>query len=184
MTKLRKDSFAARLTQAQRDELFEKLAGGMGLKEAAAQVHAWTKAEWGGKPPSTQAVSAWLTGQVVERKMESAKVAALVAEASAPANLDERSRRALGQAKFMAVLQGISPADIALLERNEIALQKLGLETRKLELDQRVQKRDLALLRSKLLLERARGGERSEDLQQQINLALDEIEKMKHGEAA
>jgi len=53
--KLRSDSFAARLTPAQRDELFIALAGGLGLPEAAAKVSEWTKAEWGGRrtTPST-----------------------------------------------------------------------------------------------------------------------------------
>lgn len=182
--KLRSDSFAARLTPAQRDELFTMLAGGKGLAAAAAQVHEWTKKEWGGKPPSTQAISSWFAGATVERRMSAAKEAALVAQATAPADYDEQARRALGQARFMAVLQGLEPMDIALLERNEIAREKLALEKRKLDVDRRVMRRDLALDRAKLLLERARGGEKGEDLQQQIDLALDEIEKMKHGEDA
>lgn len=160
------------------------LAEGKGLATAAAQVFEWTRKEWGGKPPSTQAVSSWFAGATVERRMSAAKEAALVAQATAPADYDEQARRALGQAKFMAVLQGLEPMDIALLEKNEIARQKLELEKRKLDQDRRLQRMQLALDRSRLLLERARGGERGEDLQQQIDLALDEIEKMKHGEDA
>lgn len=184
MTKLRKDSFAARLTPTQRDDLFAKLAGGMGLREAALQVHAWTKAEWGGKPPSDQAISAWFVAQRVERKMLAAREAALVAQANAPADIDDQARRALGQAKFMAVLQDLEPMDIAMLEKNEIARQKLDLEREKLARDTRVARLNLTLERAKLLLQRARGGEKSEDLQQQIDLALEEIEKMKRGEDA
>ena len=182
--KLRSDSFAARLTPAQRDELFQLLASGKSLAQAAAQVHEWTKKEWGGRPPSTQAISAWFAGARVERRMAAAKEAALVAQASAPADYDEQARRALGQAKFMATLEGLDAMEIALLERNEIARQKLELDKRKLDMDRRLARRDLALDRAKLLLERARGGDRGEDLQQQIDLALDEIEKMKHGEDA
>lgn len=182
--KLRSDSFAARLTPAQRDELFAMLAGGKSLAEAAAQVHEWTKKEWSGRPPSTQAISAWFAGARVERKMAAAKEAALVAQANCPADYDEQARRALGQAKFMAVLEDLSAMDIALLEKNELAREKLELDKRKLDLDTRVQRRDLALARAKLLLERVRGGEKGDDLQQQIDLALEEIEKMKHGEPA
>ena len=180
--KLRSDSFAARLSPAQRDELFVLLAGGLSLVDAAKQVHAWTKAEWGGKPPSTQAISAWFQGAKVERRFSAAKESALVAQANCPADYDEQARRALGQAKFLAVLEDLSPMDLAFLEKNEIAREKLKLEREKLERDTRLQRRDLALDRARLLLERARGGEKSEDLQQQIDLALEEIQRMKNGE--
>ena len=182
--KLRSDSFAARLTPQQRDELFARLAGGLSLREAALQAHAWTKAEWGGKPPSDQAISAWFVGQRVERKMLAAREAALVAQANCPADVDEQARRALGQAKFMAVLQDLEPMDIAMLEKNQIAREKLELEKEKLARDLRLQRRDLALDRAKLLLQRVKGGEKGQDLQQQIDLALEEIEKMKRGEDA
>lgn len=182
--KLRSDSFAARLSDEQKDELFVDLAGGKSLRDAARQVHEWTKAEWGGRPPSTQAISAWQASELVRRRMLAARESALVAQATAPADLDEQARKAIGQAKFMTVLQGIKPADIAMFERNDLARTKLELDKKKLEQDGRVQKRDLALAQAKLLLERARGGERSEDLQQQIDLALDEIERMKRGEDA
>lgn len=182
--KLRKDSFAARLTPQQRDELFAKLAGGLGLDEAALLVHGWTKAEWGGKPPSTQSISTWFQGAKVERRFSAATEAMLVTQANCPADYDERARRALGQAKFLAVLEELSPMDVAFLEKNQIAREKLELEKKRLSLDVRITRRDLALDRARILLERARGGEKSEDLQQQINLALDEINKLKHGEDA
>lgn len=181
--KLRKDSFAARLSPAQRDELFVALAGGLGLAEAAKKVHEWTRAEWGGKPPSTQAISAWLAGATVERRFAAAKEAALVTQASCPADFSDQARRALGQAKFLATLEALTPGEIAILERNELVREKLALEQQKLTLDNRVARRDLALDRARLLLERTRGGERGEDLQQQIDLALAEIEKMKQGDA-
>ena len=183
MSKLRSDSFAARLTPAQRDELFEKLAGGMSLDEAAAMVGGWTKAE-GWKKPSRQAISEWYTRTKVERRYIAAKESALVAQANCPADYDDQARRALGQAKFLAVLEDLEPKEVAALEKNEIAREKLALEKQRLALDTRVQRLSLTLDRSRLLLERARGGEKSEDLQQQIDLALEEIEKMKHGEAA
>lgn len=182
--KLRKDSFAARLTPAQREELFVKLVGGMGLDDAARQVHEWTKAEWGGKAPSTTAVSAWFVGAKVERRHVAAKEAMLVAQANCPADYTDQARRALGQAKYLAVLEDLSPMDLAFLEKNDIAWAKIELDRKKLAQDQRVTRRDLALDRARILLERARGGEKSEDLQQQIALALEEIHKLKHGEDA
>ena len=180
--KLRKDSFAARLTRPQKDELFSFLAEGGGLKEAAEMVHAWTKAEWGGKPPSTTAVSDWFIAARIERKFEVAKLSGEVAEANAPANVDEKTRRAIGQAKFTMVLGDLSPMDFAFLEKNEIAKRKVELEEKKHAEDKRVEKRDMLLVRAKILLERARGGEKGGDLQEQIDLALEEIHKMKHGE--
>ncbi len=182
--KLRKDSFAARLTPAQRDELFVALAGGLGLAEAAKKVHEWTRAEWGGKPPSTQAVSAWFTAAKVERRYAAAKEVALVAQSNCPADFDAQARVALGQARFLATLEDLEPRDIAALEKIELGREKLALEKERLARDVRVQRLSLALDRAKLCLERARGGEKSEDLQEQITLALEEIEKMKRGEDA
>lgn len=74
--------------------------------------------------------------------------------------------------------------DVAFLEKNQIAREKLELERRRLDLDVRITRRNLALDRARILLERARGGERGEDLQKQIDLALAEIERMKKGEDA
>lgn len=182
--KLRKDSFAARLTPAQREELFVFLAGGGGLADAAKKVLEWTKAEWGGKAPSTQAISAWFAGARIERRHAAAKEAMFVGMANCPADVDEQTRKAIGQAKYLAVLEDLTPMDLAFLEKNEIAKQKLELDRIKVTNDVRVQKRDLVIERAKLLLQRAKGGEKSTDLQQQIDLALDEIEKMKHGEDA
>ncbi len=181
--KLRSDSFAARLTPAQRDELFVALAGGLSLTEAASKVGEWTKSE-GWRKPSTQAISAWFQGAKVERRFMAAKEAALVTEANCPADYDEKARRALGQAKFLAVLEDLSPMDLAFLERNDIAKQKLDLDRQKLAQDVRVTRRDLALDRARILLERSRGGERGEGLQKEIDLALDEINRLKHGEDA
>jgi hypothetical protein len=180
--KLRSDSFAARLTPAQRDELFIALAGGLGLPEAAAKVAEWTKAEWGGRKPSTQAISAWFQGAKVERRFLAAKESALVAQANCPADYDEQARKALGQAKFLATLEDLSAMDIAFLEKNEIAHQKLELDRQKLAMDVRVTRRNLALDRTRLLIERVRGGERGEGLQKEIDLALDEIARLKRGE--
>jgi hypothetical protein len=136
------------------------------------------------KAPSTTAVSAWFVGAKVERRHVAAKEAMLVAQANCPADYTDQARRALGQAKYLAVLEDLSPMDLAFLEKNDIAWAKIELDRKKLAQDQRVTRRDLALDRARILLERARGGEKSEDLQQQIALALEEIHKLKHGEDA
>lgn len=177
--KLRSDSFAARLTAAQREELFALLAGGKSLAEGAQ----WVRGK-GAKPPSQQALSAWFAGARIERRFVAAKEAALVAQANCPADYSEGARRALGQARFLATLEDLTPKEIAVLEKNDLTREKIELDRQKLAQDQRVARRDLALDRAKLLLERAKGGERSEDLQQQIDMALEEIERLKTGEDA
>ena len=182
--KLRSDSFAARLTPAQRDELFIALAGGLGLPEAAAKVCEWTRAEWGGRKPSTQAISAWFQGAKVERRFLAAKEAALVAQANCPADYDAQARTALGQAKFLAMLEDLTPSDVANFEKNALIQQKIDLDRQKLAMDVRVTRRNLALDRNRLLLERARGGESGAGLQKEIDLALDEINRLKRGEDA
>ncbi len=181
--KLRSDSFAARLTPPQRDELFTALAAGKSLADAAVMIGDWTKAE-GWRKPSQQAISAWFQGAKVERRFAAAKEAALVAQANCPADYDEQARRALGQAKFLATLEDLSPMDLAFLEKNQIAREKLDLEKRRLDLDVRITRRNLALDRARILLERTRGGERGEGLQKEIDLALQEIDKLKRGEDA
>jgi len=182
--KLRSDSFAARLTPAQRDELFVSLAGGMSLADAAKKVHEWTKAEWGGKPPSTKAISAWFVGERLERRYAAAAESSIVAQANCPADYDAKARQAVGQAKYLATLEELEPRDVVAFLKLELDERKVALDEVKTKNDTRVQRRDLALARAKLLLERVKGGERSEDLQSQINLALEEIERMKHGEDA
>lgn len=177
--KLRSDSFAARLTAAQREDLFALLAGGKSLAEAAR----WVRAA-GAKQPSQQALSAWFAGARVERRYAAAKEAALVAQANCPADYTEAARRALGQARFLATLEALTPKEVAILEHNELAREKLDLDRLKLAQDQRVTRRDLALDRARILLERVRGGEKGAGLQSQIDLALAEIQRLKTGEDA
>jgi hypothetical protein len=111
------------------------LAGGLGLPEAAARVAEWTKAEWGGRKPSTQAISAWFGGAKVERRFLAAKESALVAQANCPDDYDEQARKALGQAKFLATLEDLTPKDIAALQKNELIERKIDLDQQKLALD-------------------------------------------------
>ena len=180
--KRRADSFASRLTPAQRDELFALLAGGKGLRDGAAYAFACYKAEFGGRPPLDSAVSSWFASERVERRYAAAKAVALSAQASCPDDYDEQARRAIGQQRFLAALGELSPKDLASLEKNQIAREKLALDREKLAQDNRVARLSLALDRARLLLERVRGGEKGGDLQQQIAFALEEIERMKRGE--
>jgi hypothetical protein len=176
--KLRSDSFSARLTADQRDDIFAALAGGISIAEACARIKELT-----GKKPSGSAVSVWLTREGVRRRYELSIVAAAQASASCPKDADAQARRAVAQAKFAAVhsATGLSPEQVAQLERNEIARQRLELDRERHATDQRVARRDITLDRARLLLERSRGGETGADLQAQIDLALAEIQNLKHG---
>lgn len=180
--KRRSDSFATRLTPAQRDELFALLAGGKSLREGAAWAWQRYKAEFGGHPPSDSAVSSWYASEKVERRYAAAKAVALSAQAACPSDYDEQARRSLGQARFLAALGDLSPKELAALEKNQIAREKLDLDREKLEQDNRVARLGLSLERARLLLVRVKGGEKGGDLQAQIDMALDEIERMKRGE--
>lgn len=191
--KIPSNSFAARLTPEQRDQLFEELANGLSYVEATVKVRRWMEENAaaglaccrpGRAITLTEATPIWKWYQAIaaERRYATAKQVALVAQANCPDDYDEQARRALGQAKFLATLEGLRVSDIASLEKNEIAREKLALEREKLADNLRHQRRDLLIERARLLLERARGGEESEDLQEQIDLALEEIQKMKRGE--
>lgn len=208
MRKIRSNSFSARLTAGQRDELFAALAGGLAYADAAIKVYEWIKendaalaADPKSRPglfplsrrkgrravskfPPRSSIQAWYQATAAEHRYEAAKQVAIVAQAQCPADYDDQARRALGQARFLATLEGLRVSEIAVLEKNEIARQKLALEREKVAGSTRDQRRELVLDRARLLLERARGGEESEDLQHQIDLALEEIRKMKYGEDA
>lgn len=212
MKKYRKDSFAARLTPEQRDELFAAIADGLSYTKAAIKAYEWIMenaaalatdpasrpglspdsfsprvlAQYGGvlRVPPRMSIHTWYHTTVAEQRYAAAKQVAVVAQACCPEDYDAQTRRTLGQAKFLATLEGLRVSDIATLEKNEIAREKLALEREKLERDVRHQRRELVIDRARVLLERARGGEKGADLQHQIDLALEEIRKMKYGEDA
>jgi hypothetical protein len=127
--KLRSDSFAARLTAAQRDELFAALAGGEALAAAVKRVR-----DWSGKATSQQAISAWQAGERVYRRISAAREVGLVAQANCPSDYSDQARRALGQAKFLATLEELSPGEIAQFEKNALIERKLALDEQKLDL--------------------------------------------------
>jgi hypothetical protein len=132
--KLRSNSFAARLSEAQRDELMEALwTSRWSLDEAAGKV-----AEWTGQTVSRSALSRYFHQRQIAWRMERARKAGEAAEAAAPKDLDERARAAVGYQKMVSVLGGeLAPKDIAAFERNELARRKQELEERRLEIDER-----------------------------------------------
>lgn len=177
--KLRADSFAARLTAAQRDELFAALAGGEALRAAAQRVQQWT-----GRRPSTQALSAWQVGEGRRRRHLAAREAMLVSMANCPPDMDAQTRRALGHAKYLAALEALAPREVAALLKADLDERRLELDRQKLAQDTRAARLLLRLDKDRLLFERLKGGEKGADLQEQIALALAEIEHLKHGEDA
>jgi len=140
--KLHASSFAARLSDEQRDELMLGLwRGAMSIADAAAAA-----AQYAGRPVSETAVSNWFHRHQLSWRMGRARQAGVEAEAAAPKDLDERARAAIGYQKMVAMLDGeLAPRDIVAFERNELARRKHELERERLEID----RRKLALLEKK-----------------------------------
>jgi len=53
-----------------------------------------------------------------------------------PADYDEQARTALGQAKFLAMLEDLTPSDVAKFEKNALIQQKIDLDRERFHLDQ------------------------------------------------
>lgn len=186
--KISPNSFIARLTAAQREELFFALSDGLGYRQALGKIRAWMQAndeaglngDKAGREIRMSAISVlskWYRNAVAQRRYERAKEAAAVALAHAPADFEEQARRALGHARYLATLEGLAVSDIASLERNELARERLAFDREK-HADQ--QRRDAVLEQAQKLLDQAKGNA-GENLQFQIDLALAEIHHMKHG---
>lgn len=130
MSKLRPDSFAAKLSPAQRDELYVALCGGVAHAAAASQVKVWT-----GKAPSESALSSWFTRERITRTVALAREAGLVASAAAPADYTSQERAALGRARFLMTLKDLEPEQLAKLDRNDLHREKLAIERERLKLE-------------------------------------------------
>lgn len=189
---IRSNSFAARLTPAQRDELFEAITAGLSYHDAAKKIRDWITANDaagrnGPRPvrplklSEATTIGKWYHATATERRHALVAEVAKVAQAHCPADYEAQGRRALGQARYLATLEGLSVADIVMLERSELARDKLALEREKLAYQQR---RDLVAEKTRLLLARTRGGEKGAELQRQIDLVLAEIERIQAGDAA
>lgn len=190
--KIRSNSFAARLTTEQRDELFDALAGGLSQPEAALKVRDWTMANHAARrngaqpvraidPPDASTIGKWYRATVLERRCAAARAVDEAARLHCPPDYEEQTRRALGLARLLAILEGLRPSDIALLEKIEIARDKLALDREKLTRYAYHQRVDSLIARANLLLARSRRGEESPELQREITLVLEEIDRLKQG---
>lgn len=130
--KVRADSLWAKLSEEQRQQLMQGLIhGSLPLADAALLCSGWL-----GRKVPEQRVSAAYQRHVHAWRLGVARNAAIELEAVAPANIDEATRRALGQRKFSIVMQDLDAAGLAALERNELMRQKLDLDRQRLSLDQ------------------------------------------------
>jgi len=102
--------------------------------------------------------------------------------AEAPEDYDDQTTRALGHARYLATLEGIGVAEIAALERNALAREKFAFEQRKFDLLGRERRCQAVLTQAQALVAEVREQGRGERFQQLIDIALEEIEKMKRGE--
>ncbi|MBS0633628.1 MAG: hypothetical protein JSS11_17095 [Verrucomicrobia bacterium] len=175
-------SFAARLTEAQLEQLFNAMSNGIKYADAATMARGWMKANAEAMPPGTpagrmpaipggSAVGKWFKNQQAARRYLRKRDAA-----RARAACTTETRHALEQARAAALLEGLKPTEIAAFERTELAREKLALEREKFA--------SQALLKqAQSLLDRAKAGEKGPTLKRMIDLALEEIEKMQRGEA-
>ncbi|MBS0630814.1 MAG: hypothetical protein JSS11_02790 [Verrucomicrobia bacterium] len=148
--KIRSNSFAARLTGAQRDELFEALAGGLAYRAAGGRIRSWIKANdeagLNGEGPHRELALAdhsmvcrWYQGVCAERRYEEALEVAAVAEAQGPADPEGEARCALGRARWLAVHADLTVTQIVALERSLLARDRLALDREKVAMRQRRQ---------------------------------------------
>lgn len=131
MRKLRADSFAGGLDTEQYDELMRSLNSSLlSYEEAASKVAAWT-----GQSISATAVANHFSRHRMSWRLQKGREAADAAMAAAPKNVDEHARQAIGYQRMVAVLGELSPAEIAVFERNELSREKLQIERDRLALD-------------------------------------------------
>lgn len=141
--KIRSNSFAARLTAAQRDELFEALAGGLAFRAAGEKIRDWIKANdeagLNGDGPHPDLALAdhsmvcrWYRGVRAERRYAEAREIATVVEQQDPGDLAEQAQRALVHARWLATLQELKVTEVVALERSQVARERLELERAKL----------------------------------------------------
>lgn len=177
-------SFAARLTEDQLDQLFNAMANGIKYADAADMARGWMKANAAAMPPGTpagrmpaipggSAVGKWFKNQQAARRYLRKRDAARARAAGTT-----ETRHALEQARAAAVMEGLKPTEIAAFERTELAREKLELEREKLAYQRG---RDALIEEARVLLERATHDNGAE-LQQQIDLMLEGIRRMKYGD--
>lgn len=197
MPKINSRSFVTGLTAGQREELFFALHDGLSYAQAREKIHGWYQENAGtlraGFPvvtavrrPSITAIGEWYRAAVtLQRYVRASEPAAGPAEGDAP-DYDEEMRRALGQARVLATKQDLSVSALTALDRNELARERLALERERLALDTRHQRCAAMLDRAEELLKNAPTRENTRkahaNFQLQVDLMLEEIERMKFGD--
>ncbi|MBN2069113.1 MAG: hypothetical protein JW739_05700 [Opitutales bacterium] len=132
MKRVKADSWAARLTLDQRDELMRDYhISAISVEEAAEKA-----SNYSDRTVSKGAFSNWYHTQRMAWMAEQARIKTELAAKEAPDDLDECKSLAIRQAAFAAAAEDLSAKDIAMLERNDIARRKLELEKRRLALDE------------------------------------------------
>lgn len=195
--KLRSDSFSARLTAVQREELFTALGDGLSTRAASLKVYEWYRQNAAAghpgfragaeiKAPSISCISLWYRTTLVRQRHAEARAVATVAQTSCPVDYDEQASRALGQARYLATLEGLSVSGLATLERNELTRKKLALEEERLALHAYHQRCAALLARAEELLKNAptreTSAQKADAFQNTVELVLEEIERMKYGD--
>lgn len=133
MKRVKADSWAAVLSPDDRDELMSLYHDSkLSATDAAEQASILS-----GRSVTPGMFSNWYHGQRAAWLLQRASMAAAEATQASPGDLDELTTEAIRQARFAAVMADIDPAELAALERNEIARRKLALDERKIELDER-----------------------------------------------
>ncbi len=166
---LRKDSFASRLTAAQRVELFTDLKGGMTFGEAAKKVVALSVPKRL-SAPTEQAICKWfkraktvhwlqeqINAEGGARNAAGSTADEKEAPGAADAETADATWRAVQRAKYFCVMDGLEPQQVAAFERNEIAKRRLDLAERKHEYAMLVADQKAALEEMRGALESKRG---------------------------
>ena len=180
---MRKDCFAGRIPAEKRKELMERIEGGLSYKGAGELLLEWSVPARL-KAPSETAIQRWY------RQQQSARAAQEEAEKEGPVDplLEEKARRALLRARYQSILNGLEPREIAAYERNDLLRRRIELEEQKHEYAMMGGDMKATMEAVQDLLQRARKceSEETEDkraMQEQVDLLLDEIERMKWGDS-
>ncbi|MBS0631314.1 MAG: hypothetical protein JSS11_05330 [Verrucomicrobia bacterium] len=153
--KMHSNSFAARLTAVQRAELFDVLHAGLSYTAAAGKIHDWIAAN----------VAAGLDVAQAGRRIPRTK----------DTTISKWYHGQVAQRRH----EGMKATEIAALDRVDLAREKLEFEREKLAYQQR---RDRVVDEAHALLKAAKRMEPAR-FQRMVDLALEEIQKMKRGEA-
>lgn len=168
----------------ERREAVARLCAEHGLTGAIGPVKALTGLTHGVTLSSLSRFCAWhRLATALERNRDDAAAFEELLRGREDLAVDARRAREIGQVYFeRRVLAADDPQLYFawLKDRREAA--RLELDRERLERDNRVARQALALDRARLLLTRQKRGETGADLQEQIDLFLEEIERMKRGE--